>query len=110
MTDQNKLWPFDRYDPDQSLEERVKYLEHRLREAIVQERWHDGWLDELSTSAHVIASSILVDHPGRDDVSKTLSSYWRWTMWMDSQADVPEMIQLLLQGMVGMAFDIARNE
>lgn len=90
-----------------------------IRRAIgmrTENEWHDNVLEHLDKLAYEISQSVRLpvdfqaakkwDNP---KVAMPLSFYWRWGLWMDCMADVPEMIELLLQGSVGAAFDAARN-
>ena len=75
--------------------------------ARVDNTWHDDALEAIDKWAHEISSTTDIGQVTRR--STMLSDYWRWGLWMDCMADVPEMVELLFQGLVGAAFDAART-
>ena len=75
--------------------------------ARVDNDWHDDALKAIDRWAHEIASSTDIGRVTRH--STQLSDFWRWGLWMDCMADVPQTVELLFQGLVGAAFDAART-
>jgi len=75
--------------------------------ARVDNTWHDDALEAIDKWAHEISSTTDIGQVTRR--STMLSDYWRWGLWMDCMANVPEMVELLFQGLVGAAFDAART-
>lgn len=73
-----------------------------------QHNWHDDILEALEDWVYEISSTTEVDDVNRG--SNKLSAYWRWRLWMDCLADAPSKTEMLLQGLVGAAFDAARNQ
>lgn len=100
-------YPYAPYDPTASHEDRISWLESKIGHLQFEDGFHERWLAEADEQTHQISSSIEmpVFRPGRPN---TLSTYWRWAMWMDCMADVPMQMELCLQGLVGSAFDNAR--
>jgi hypothetical protein len=98
--------------------EEVEKGSELVRRAIytrVDNEWHDAALEHFDTLVHEISKSVLLPEDFRAakhwdrEGPMTLSFYWRWGLWMDCMADVPQMVELLLQGSVGAAFDAARK-
>lgn len=74
----------------------------------------DRMLEQFDEWAHEMAKSVRLPADFKaakrweGEGAMPLSFYWRWGLWMDCMADVPQMVELLLQGSVGAAFDAAR--
>ncbi len=109
MIDATK-YPWTQYDDQADDKTRITWLEDRLKHMRYEEEFHDSWLNKLDEQIHEISSSIPVFPAPRPGRPATLGQYWRWSMMMDCMADVPYMIELCLQGLVGAAFDTARSK
>lgn len=110
MIDRNeKLWPWSPYDASAPDADRIAWLESR-RESYEHEAWfHDRWMDALAQSVHEISRSIPLEPPARAGRPATVATFWRWKLWQDCMADVPEQVDMCLNALVGAAFDAARS-
>lgn len=106
-----KLYPWAPYDPTASDADRIAWLEDRLEHERFEAQFHDRWMDRLAEAVHEIARNLPTPPewltPGHawNDRKATLAGFWRWAMWEDCMADVPQQVERCLQALVaGAAF------
>lgn len=96
------LWPWAPYDPAAPLEQRVKYLEARCRDYAFEEQFYERFLNNVAEMTHEIAASIPVEMLGEEPRArvKTLAGYWRWVLWEDCMANVPDQVERVFHALL----------
>lgn len=102
-----KLYPWSPYNPQAPDAERIAWLEDRLEHERFEAQFHDQWMNGLAEATHEIARSLTCEPASRLGYPATLATYWRWAMWEDCMADVPQQVERCLQALVaGAAFPL----
>jgi len=70
----------------------------------------DRFLEQAGDWVYEISSST----PAPDDATHrsagSMAKYWRWTLWEDCMANVPDQVERVMQALVGAAFDAGLRE
>lgn len=87
-------------------------LEKGYEDSWYEQLWRDNFLEACAEMTHDIARSL----PAPGDVflntraAGNMARYWRWALFEDCMADVPDQVERVMQALVGTAFDAARRE
>lgn len=107
-----KFYPWAPFDPEASLEDQVAYLKNKNNLLEFENKFLDDFLSNCDGWVYEIARSLPAPEPERQAFNSRVTSmatYWRWQLWEDCMADVPNQVERCLQALVGSAFDNERK-
>lgn len=65
----------------------------------------DRFLEQAGDWVYEISSSTPAPEDATDRSAGSMARYWRWTLFEDCMANVPDQVERVMQAMVGTAFD-----